>query len=225
MRRPLRSKRATTSPVRARWKASGFTRIRVRLTGGAPLGSFWRCNLLLGLACPLAGSALGVLHPARRGFPLRTRTLAAALPLGKRTLAVRAQRPARVDRLATARAGVLEALLALRAAQVVLLHWVFAFGAGGLGQLAHTQLRGTDLELPFMGVLEELGRPHDRVDGGADVGEEGADRRAGDQERIGDTAARVEIGVDDQREPDDDDRQQEEGDGQVETAVADAEDR
>src|SRR4051794_41866461 len=40
MRSPLRSKRAITSPVRARWKASGFTRISVRLTGGAPLGSF-----------------------------------------------------------------------------------------------------------------------------------------------------------------------------------------
>src|ERR1700712_2785101 len=37
MRSPLRSKRAITSPVRARSKASGLTRIRVRLTAGAPL--------------------------------------------------------------------------------------------------------------------------------------------------------------------------------------------
>src|SRR6476661_10899042 len=47
MRRPLRSKRAITSPVRARSNASGLTRIRVRLTAGAPLvwfraGCLWR---------------------------------------------------------------------------------------------------------------------------------------------------------------------------------------
>ena len=58
-------------------------------------------------------------------------------PLAQRRLAVGAERPARVDRLAAARAGVLEAALALRAAQVVLLDRVLAVGAGGLGQLAH----------------------------------------------------------------------------------------
>src|SRR4051794_11517322 len=46
MRNPLRSKRAITSPVRARSKASGFTRISVRLTCGAPLGSFGGRGLL-----------------------------------------------------------------------------------------------------------------------------------------------------------------------------------
>src|SRR6201986_662617 len=40
IRSPLRSKRAITSPVRARSKASGLTRIRVRLTAGAPLVLF-----------------------------------------------------------------------------------------------------------------------------------------------------------------------------------------
>src|ERR1700712_1538779 len=40
MRSPLRSKRPITSPVRARSKASGLTRIRVRLTAGAPLFLF-----------------------------------------------------------------------------------------------------------------------------------------------------------------------------------------
>src|SRR5271156_1874981 len=45
---PLRSKRAITSPVRLRSKASGLTRIRVRLTAGAPLFLFGGRRLFRG---------------------------------------------------------------------------------------------------------------------------------------------------------------------------------
>src|ERR1700761_3493113 len=50
IRRPLRSKRAMTSPVRARSKASGLTRIRVRLTAWAPLFLFAGRRLFRGAA-------------------------------------------------------------------------------------------------------------------------------------------------------------------------------
>src|SRR4051794_30512089 len=250
MRSPLRSKRAITSPVRARWKASGFTRISVRLTGGAPLGSSgWGSlfvllrggRLLFGLRAGgraafgalLAGLALfafGALLGRGRALgarlaPALGRGVFPSWPLGQGALAVGTEGPARVYRLAAARTGVLETALTLRAAQEVLLDRVFAVGTGGLGQLAHPQLGGPDLQLPFVGVLEKLGGTHDRVDGSADVGKEGADRRAGDQEGVGDAALRVEVCVDDQRQPDDNDRQDEEGDGKVEAVVRDAEDR
>src|SRR5262249_16812571 len=143
----LRSKRAITSPVRARWKASGFTRISVRLTVGAPLGSLRSiclcrplgCGRILGL---LRGAPLWALLPLRRlrrlgrlgrgvspwfgGAPRASlaRRALALRPLGNRVLAVGTERPARVDRLAAARTRILEAALALRAAQVVLLHRV-----------------------------------------------------------------------------------------------------
>src|SRR3954454_11516172 len=146
MRRPLRSKRAITSPVRARWKASGFTRISVRLTFGAPLGSFGRWRPL---GC--RGSLRGrwcrrlrlrrLLAFARRRLPFRFPG-----PVAERRLAVGAERPAGIDGLAAARAGVLEAFLAFRAAQVALLDRVLAVRAGSLGQLADAQLRRTDLE-------------------------------------------------------------------------------
>src|SRR3954451_15100366 len=127
IRSPLRSKRAITSPVRARSKASGLTRIRVRLTAGAPL--------LLGWLCPFARLRRSF-FAAWRGFAPRRRRLAlfgvttfAARPLlaaaaaaaAEVGLAVGAQAPARIDRLAAGRARVLEAALAVRAAQVVLL--------------------------------------------------------------------------------------------------------
>src|SRR5436305_9901822 len=111
IRRPLRSKRAITSPVRARSKASGLTRIRVRLTAGAPLLFGWFCPF-----CRLRRSFFA----ARSGLPFGRRRLAllgvttfaprpllAAAPQVR--LAVGAETPARVDRLAAGRAGVLEA--------------------------------------------------------------------------------------------------------------------
>src|ERR1700761_3235896 len=58
IRSPLRSKRAITSPVRARSKASGLTRIRVRLTAGAPVFLFGGRRFV--------GSAAGAFAAARR---------------------------------------------------------------------------------------------------------------------------------------------------------------
>src|SRR4051812_15270891 len=150
IRSPLRSKRAITSPVRARSKASGLTRIRVRLTAGAPL--------LLGWLGPFARLRRCLLA-ARRGLTFRWRlalfgvTTFSARPLATAAqvrLAVRAEPPARIDRLAAGRAGVLEAALAVGAAQVVLLYRELAVGAGLLAQLAHPQLGGLDLELALV---------------------------------------------------------------------------
>src|ERR1700761_7452137 len=76
---PLRSKRAITSPVRARSKASGLTRIRVRLTAGAPLFLFGGRRLF--------GGAAGGAFAGARSFRLAFagalgRDLAAALAFG-----------------------------------------------------------------------------------------------------------------------------------------------
>src|SRR4051794_32444960 len=154
IRSPLRSKRAITSPLRARSKASGLTRIRVRLTAGAPLLFGW-----LGPFARLRRSFLA----ARRGLTLRrrlalfgvatfaARPLAAAAQVG---LAVRAESPPRIDRLAAGRAGVLEPALTVGTAQVVFLDRVLAVGAGLLAQLTHPQLGGFDLELTLVGVLD-----------------------------------------------------------------------
>src|SRR3954451_9597512 len=215
IRNPLRSKRATTSPVRARSKASGLTKIRVRLTGGAPL--------LLGWLGPF--SRLRRSFPAaRRGLTLRLRlalfgvTTSEARPLlaaAEVGLAVGAEAPARIDRLAAGRARILEAAMAVRAAQVFLLDRVLAVGAALLAQLPHPQLGGFDLQLALVRVLQVLRWPHDRVDGGADEGEEGGDGGAGDQEGVRDAPAGVEVGVDDQRQPEDDQQQQEEGGDEI----------
>jgi hypothetical protein len=191
-----------------------------------------------GLALALGGRSFFPSHPfLGPGFlqlpvafalPLVFRTAAALRPAvvlaGERGLAERAEAPARIDRFAAGRARVLQAALAVRAAEVVFLHRVLAVRAGLLAQLAHPQLRGFDLQFALVGVLEELGRADDRVDGRADEGEERGDRRAADQERVGDPAARVEEGVDDQRQPEDDQQEQNEGRGQVQTGVGDAED-
>src|ERR1700761_4144250 len=65
IRSPLRSKRAITSPVRARSKASGLTRIRVRLTAWAPLFLFAGRRLFR------RGAAGGSLFPGARRFRFR----------------------------------------------------------------------------------------------------------------------------------------------------------
>jgi hypothetical protein len=138
-----------------------LTRIRVRLTTGAPLLGGLSFGRLL------AGAGGGALFPgaaSRRFFRACGRFFAARLPAAlalaaaQGGLAVRAEAPARVDRLAAGRAGILETALAVRAAQVVLLHRVLAVGAGLLAQLTDAQLSGPDLEFALVGVLEELGR-------------------------------------------------------------------
>src|ERR1044072_4771836 len=230
MRRPLRSKRAITSPLRARSKASGLTRIRVRLTAGAPLLSLWFGGFLGWLALglfPLGGSRFFAgcfaLLGRRRGAALTftARTLSPA----QRVLAVGAEGPLRVHWPVAARAGVLEATLAVGTTQEVLLDRESAPRTGVLGQLAHAQLRRFDLELAFVGVLEELRWPHDRVDRRTEIGDERGERRAADQEGIRDAPLGVEVGVDDQRQPDDDQPQDEQVDDQVEAVVIDPEGR
>src|SRR5690606_16110001 len=145
----------------------------VRLTFGAPFGGSFRfLGRLLGLLgrpLPLGllgrlrrralgptrsrslGGAIGGL-PARRPSLLRRR--AAARPLapaaGEGGLAEGADGPARIDRLAATRAGVLEPLLAGGAAQIRLVDRVLAVGAAELDQLLDAQLRRPDLELPFV---------------------------------------------------------------------------
>src|SRR3954447_15590306 len=159
IRSPLRSKRAITSPVRARSKASGFTRIRVRLTAGAPLLFGWLCPFVSLRRRFLAARrclALLLRGLALLGVPaFAARPLAAAAKFG---LAVGTEAPARVDRFAAGRARVLQPLLAVRAAQVVPLDRVFAVRAALLAQLPHPQLRGFDLQLALVGVLQVLRR-------------------------------------------------------------------
>src|SRR6478735_5289725 len=91
IRRPLRSKRAMTSPVRARSKASGFTRIRVRLTA---LWLLCECCLRF-----IGGTARRVLRDKASGL-LGERVLVRLRPGG---LAAdrRCRRPAHGRRLGT----------------------------------------------------------------------------------------------------------------------------
>src|SRR5256714_8046597 len=133
MRSPLRSKRAMIAPVRPRAKASGLTRIRVRSTfsprcrvhGAGPRaggGSFSPRNVE-GRGLPQLRLGLAAAAAAARGRLHRARDL---------VLAVRADRPVRVQRLAAADARVLELAQAVRAAQEVGLHVVVAVRAGGV---------------------------------------------------------------------------------------------
>src|SRR5205085_12250364 len=98
-----------------------------------------RCLALLLL---LSLALVGV--PAFAARPLATAAEA--------RLAEGAEAPTRVDRLAAARARVLEPLPAVGAAQVVFLDRVVAVGAGLLAQLPHPQLGGLDLQLALVRV-------------------------------------------------------------------------
>src|SRR5215217_109331 len=116
IRRPLRSKRAMISPVRPRANASGLTRIRVRSIGGQ---SF---------SISLSGLRRGRRFVRRRRalLDLAGRLAAAPAPRDGRMarhlgLAVGADRPLRVERLAAVRARVLELAHAVRTPQEVLL--------------------------------------------------------------------------------------------------------
>src|SRR5687768_10169069 len=117
--RPLRSKRATISPVRPRAKASGLTRMSVlsmrSFRSGAP-GALRRW-------CFVRDGRL-----VRGGGPPPAAGGARLAGAGLR-LAVRAQLPGGVDRLPARVAGVLELAHAARAAQVVALDLVVAVRA------------------------------------------------------------------------------------------------
>ena len=58
-------------------------------------------------------------------------------------------------------------------------------------RLGDSRLCRLDLELTLMDVIEVLGRTNDDVDERPDIGEQRRDRRATDQNRIADPAARV----------------------------------
>src|SRR3954454_1402222 len=120
IRRPLRSKRATISPVRPRANASGLTRINVRSMGGECVSDAcgatrrrWRPPRARTPRCP----------SARRWPPSPGRWSAGGA--GARwtawrvrlRLAERAHAPGRVDRLAARVAALLELAHAARAAQ------------------------------------------------------------------------------------------------------------
>src|ERR1700754_3802321 len=152
MRRPLRSKRAITSPLRARSKASGLTRIRVRLTAGAsflffgslplrgaaagrgrffPPWLFWLFRLFLGLGLTFGGAAL-----ARLRLGLALGALGLGLALARRGL----RPPLARLRLGAALARLLAALalpagqgaLAVRAEAPARVDWLAAGRAGVL---------------------------------------------------------------------------------------------
>jgi hypothetical protein len=76
--------------------------------------------------------------------------------------------------------------------------------AGLLDQLAQPQLRGSQLELAFLAVLQELRRAQDRVDDRAQEGEDRGRGGARDQNRVLDPTLGVEVGPVDQRHVDDD---------------------
>src|SRR3954453_3134221 len=120
MCRPLRSKRAMISPVRPRANASGLTRMRVRSTGSPSVQG----SEFAGLDGRLFG--LRASPPARRA-PRRG-------PSGPPALAVRADRPRRVERLAARHARILELAHAVRAAQEVAIDLVGGGGGGEGGQ-------------------------------------------------------------------------------------------
>src|SRR4029450_6741707 len=142
MRRPLRSKRATISPVSPRANASGLTRMRVRsMWGGSPWGAPLRGRLegrpRLGLELDLLGArAAPAPAAARRGRDARD--------LG---LAVRADPPRRVQRLGAVGARVLELAHAAGAAQEVALDLGVAVRAQEEVQRVQPRLGGLHLEL------------------------------------------------------------------------------
>src|SRR5215210_3120631 len=135
IRRPLRSKRAMISPVRLRAKASGFTRMRVLSMCGRVLSGLGGNGRLLRRA---GGAA------AARGG------------LADLRLAVRADLPAGIQRLAARGARLLQPAQAARAAEEALLDVEVAVWAGEVIHVRDPCLRGRDLELPLAPVLDVL---------------------------------------------------------------------
>ena len=231
MTRPLRSKRAMTSPVRPRSNASGLTRISVRSMAAGRLGT-----VTAGARRALDGCALGCVARARRGPRLTRRHRSgrrrggAARPPSRRLaglahlgLAVRADLPARVERLAADGARLLQPPQAARAAEERLLDLEAAVLAVLMLDVGEPRLRGRDLELPLAHVVEVLRRAHDQVDDRPDEREQRRRRGARDQHRIGDPAVSVAPRPVDEREPDHHEEQQQQVDRKVQPAVFDAE--
>src|SRR5687767_7664063 len=181
IRSPLRSKREMISPVRLRANASGFTRIRVRSKRRPFVWSGADCRLLL----------------RGRGAP------AARCRLADLGLAVRADLPTRVERLAARAARLLQPAQAAWAAEEALLDVEVAIGAREVVHVGEPRLRSGDLELALAPILEELRRPDDHVDDRADEREERRGRRAPHEHRVFDPPLRVRVGPVDEREVED----------------------
>src|SRR3954468_15505022 len=152
MRRPLRSKRAMISPVSPRANASGLTRMRVRSIGSVLPGE-------------RSGSGRGRRFVRRRRALLDLAGRLTAPPAsrhrrvaGDLRLAVRADRPLRVERLAAVRARVLEFAHAVRTAQELLLDVRLAMRAAEVSPPLQARLRGLHLELALTHVVEVLRR-------------------------------------------------------------------
>src|SRR5262245_29940162 len=213
--RPLRSKRAMISPVRPRANASGLTRMRVRSMWGEPsVGLLWR--RLVGrrrLGFELLARAPPA--PAARWRGRHARDL---------SLAVRADPPCGIERLAAVHAWVLELAHAVRAAQEVLLHLVVAMRAEDVIERVQARLGGLHLKVALADVLEVLRWSHDHVHDRADEREERRRCRAADQHGIGDASPRVGVRVIDERQPYDDEDEDQQLDGRVQRVVGDAED-
>src|SRR5215207_849034 len=140
--RPLSSKREMISPVRPRANASGLTRISVR-----SIGSFRRGLAPFSRALGLDVTAVGAGHLGGDRRLVGGGRPAPAAGGGRRRggvhlgLAVRAQLPRRVDRLAARVAALLELAGAARAAQVVRLDLVVAVRAQLVVELREPGLR------------------------------------------------------------------------------------
>src|SRR5262249_28449865 len=80
-------------------------------------------------------------------------------------------------------------------------------------------LRGPQLQLSLLAVLQELGRPQDRVHDRAQIREDRGRRRTRDQNRILDSPPRIEVGPIDQRQIDDDQEEDQQVDDEANAAV------
>ena len=241
------------SPVRPRSKASGLTRIRVRLMDGA--GSFRFGRSLRGRGAPraldrraarswqLAVAALAPLAwPSARAGGARLSRLPA---LGARLLAAWPARCAAVPRARRRRprprstgrpsSAGRAACRSSRTAPCSLRRQLgqrrklgstscaAVAGSAGCRAARGAPRRPAISSSRSSHVLEVLRRAHDRVDDRPDEREQRGRRRAADQHRVVDAPARVRVGPVDQREPDHDQEEDQQVDGQVEAVVLDAE--
>ena len=227
---------------RSRWGL--LLAVRRALGRGAGLTLRLRCGFALaarlGLAVLARRTLLG--GPARRRLgardlgrrlarggrgPLAARAALAGLVLGGGAhlgLAVGADLPARVQRLAAGGARLLEAVHAAGADQERLLDLVVAVGAGLVLDAGQARLGGGDLQLALAHVLEVLGRAHDQVDDRAQEREQRRRGGAGHDHGVFDPALGVRVGPPDQREIHDHQEQQQQVDRKVQPVVRDAED-
>src|SRR5215211_3439879 len=229
IRSPLRSKRATISPVRPRSNASGFTRMSVRSISPRTVGDRGRRGpdaeerrSQTSRPCGRPGGLPRRHRPGGRCRPPRTPPCSLHL-LADLGLAVRADLPARVERLAADGAGLLQAPQAARAAEERLLDLEAAVLALLVLEIREPGLRRGDLDLALTYVHQVLGRANDEVHDRPDEREQRCRGGARDEHRVRDPAMGVAVRPVHQREPDDHEEQQQQVDRQSQPVVFDAE--